>query len=1163
MDSVQIGQPRAGFLTARMLRKPHILKTENDLGPNYRGLDYFKSAWSRNMARLVGTCLLVELCLAGLAGGSPPEMRHALAQDWRRGFASGPWRVLPTEGGLLTPAPAALAAHPNQPLATLPPHTRQLAHSFGHLWALSQNSAGNWTVYGLPWEETMNGNAEDWKLYEGGSYTGQARLLATDTGVFVGAGPSLYRLDPELDPSGRLAVVPFSPPLKNIKDWTAGDEGLTAVCAPGFDGHSGTVWNGRLRANGAMEPMNLGGVLPEGFAPVAAVNAPEGVYVAGKRAPGGQSALALVKPFDGHQGAVADCGPLPTGDLTPGCLELLGSRLVFHGHAESKTASWALSETGWRKLMDWPGADTAGIISSLSQGGGAWCSQPDGRGGLFSCAWPALKDHEKNVTQKYRRRFQLPENVKVDRLVVGLARGSSALPQVRYRVAGEDGRWSNWSTPCCQKNIDVGTPARWLQYELSAPAHEPADWQVRFVQLTGPDLGGHPLPSADASHFSNRISPRRFHRNAKQGSGVPPSRPQEEGAGGEGTSSAPDGPQNDGAGNDNHSGQGTGTPNHPSQDMNNQAGTASSQGQVAAANSGGSQSPGNHKGHAPHRSGTSQAADGSGTGADAPKEEEPQGNGGNTGLAHQGAQESPAPDGGEAPGGQLMTMTMQATGPESAAEKRPDRALSNRNSNSQTNSHTPFQNPTFSPPDRRSEVNLAPTDLNCDKLRPAQGLIASRSSANNNGTLSGAQGETALQSPSPQKTNWYIVRRAMLVLLPQWLAGLMLIGRRRQKKDQAQAQRLAQLGQPAYGPCRKPLQRVVVSALGLPAPAQEEDRRIATAGENLRAMQSAFETPAFQPGGEQSHQVRPIAFLKFGNLNQSPVEPWETWRGLPQAGTGLVLHSYQETLYMAGPGLPLFVSRLNRQGAPGAWLRLGRPLEAARVGSSMAAWDRWLVLAEGAFAGQPGGLWTLDLEMPLRGWKCITQLPAATRHHAVTVSPQGIVVTGGADAQGPCRNAAWLPWPDQNQPGAWRSLPSLPMPLRRHGMVSDGHGIFVIGGELAQSTWRGLKDCWRLAGFSGQSTWQPLPDLPQPKVSPALVSGGGRVFVIGGESVTDLRSVSSLDLDSNGWRSIAPLPEPLTAPSGVVHGRHLVVGGGRYYRGCFRSRASMFALALA
>ena len=129
---------------------------------------------------------------------------------------------------------------------------------------------------------------------------------------------------------------------------------------------------------------------------------------------------------------------------------------------------------------------------------------------------------------------------------------------------------------------------------------------------------------------------------------------------------------------------------------------------------------------------------------------------------------------------------------------------------------------------------------------------------------------------------------------------------------------------------------------------------------------------------------------------------------------------------------------------------------------------------------------------------------------------------------------------------AWNTdlLPALPSIRASHGAaVIANCEIFVVGG------WCGGVCAESLTLAPGSNEWQPIPDLPTPRLNPSvIVSHSGTVYVIGGAPVlngdgSDL--VESYTPGDGQWRTHTPMPTPRTRTAETVlpDGSILIIGG--------------------
>lgn len=121
--------------------------------------------------------------------------------------------------------------------------------------------------------------------------------------------------------------------------------------------------------------------------------------------------------------------------------------------------------------------------------------------------------------------------------------------------------------------------------------------------------------------------------------------------------------------------------------------------------------------------------------------------------------------------------------------------------------------------------------------------------------------------------------------------------------------------------------------------------------------------------------------------------------------------------------------------------------------------------------------------------------------------------------------------------------------------VALGAALIMIGAVIAAQT-IGAPDQHASARRTGGFTlvdlrWQRGPALPRPRLSAAVVSVGGRVYVLGGRSLDGgasvARSVYAINPHSVRWHPVANLPQPRAGASAVAAGGKIYVVGGDLY----------------
>jgi N-acetylneuraminic acid mutarotase len=155
-------------------------------------------------------------------------------------------------------------------------------------------------------------------------------------------------------------------------------------------------------------------------------------------------------------------------------------------------------------------------------------------------------------------------------------------------------------------------------------------------------------------------------------------------------------------------------------------------------------------------------------------------------------------------------------------------------------------------------------------------------------------------------------------------------------------------------------------------------------------------------------------------------------------------------------------------------------------------------------------------------------LPAPRGSGACAKIGRELHFMGGVDLQRVDHADHWILNLDHPEQG-WKLSVPLPEPRNHFATaVLDGH-VYVIGGQVGDDDATGAKtNLWLL--HPSTSTWQILPDLPQPMahVTEATVVHRGRILTFGGIAPGgSLISVTSAyNTRTGAWSKLTPLPAP-------------------------------------
>ena len=187
------------------------------------------------------------------------------------------------------------------------------------------------------------------------------------------------------------------------------------------------------------------------------------------------------------------------------------------------------------------------------------------------------------------------------------------------------------------------------------------------------------------------------------------------------------------------------------------------------------------------------------------------------------------------------------------------------------------------------------------------------------------------------------------------------------------------------------------------------------------------------------------------------------------------------------------------------------------------------------------------LDLRQKNWQRGITLPAAVSNSSATVVSNTIYLAGGTTVLTDSEKIEIVSDLWQWQPGKrdWELFVKLPTPLAGAGLVGDGQSLYLIGG------WDGKQmhdEVWRLTVqpvLVTPSVWQLLTRLEMARAFPGVALHSGRIFVMGGsDGQHSLDLNQSLDLTTNQWQTLPPMPSPRSGFSLVSDGFTLLAIGG-------------------
>jgi N-acetylneuraminic acid mutarotase len=103
----------------------------------------------------------------------------------------------------------------------------------------------------------------------------------------------------------------------------------------------------------------------------------------------------------------------------------------------------------------------------------------------------------------------------------------------------------------------------------------------------------------------------------------------------------------------------------------------------------------------------------------------------------------------------------------------------------------------------------------------------------------------------------------------------------------------------------------------------------------------------------------------------------------------------------------------------------------------------------------------------------------------------------------------------------WRAGPSLPVPLDHAAVTTDGHRVYVIGGQTDDVDGEKVvqDEVWMLDLDEAEPDWEQHESLPEPRAAGAAAWDGERLVFAGGfaERSSGFASSEVWALEGSGW----------------------------------------------
>lgn len=181
-------------------------------------------------------------------------------------------------------------------------------------------------------------------------------------------------------------------------------------------------------------------------------------------------------------------------------------------------------------------------------------------------------------------------------------------------------------------------------------------------------------------------------------------------------------------------------------------------------------------------------------------------------------------------------------------------------------------------------------------------------------------------------------------------------------------------------------------------------------------------------------------------------------------------------------------------------------------------------------------------------WRCIGRLPLPAAYGATYAVPGGLLLAGGASAQGTL-DAVWS-LRIAGDSAVVAPGPTLPTPVEQ-GAAAQRDGVLYLAGGVANGA--PVRDLFACDMRAAEPCWRSVAQLPEPLVQPVAFAAPGRIYIWGGYNPVEKRAVDygyRYDAADGTWSRIAGVPDggTLTGAAAAVVGREgaerLIVTGG-------------------
>lgn len=176
------------------------------------------------------------------------------------------------------------------------------------------------------------------------------------------------------------------------------------------------------------------------------------------------------------------------------------------------------------------------------------------------------------------------------------------------------------------------------------------------------------------------------------------------------------------------------------------------------------------------------------------------------------------------------------------------------------------------------------------------------------------------------------------------------------------------------------------------------------------------------------------------------------------------------------------------------------------------------------------------------------KLPYNLAYAAVCSTGKGIIAVGGENEQGLSKRGLLLTWLKEEGILKTTFLPELPFAVTNAALTSVGNIIYLAGGEDEHGA---IDQLLSLNLNRLNDGWTVQVKLPQPVSHTVLVSNGtNMLYLVGGRkrnegsTSTLYQTVDAFHIPSHSWISKRPLPDALSAASGIFYEGQILLFSG-------------------